>query len=68
LRYAQQNEALERKAVDDACEVIDPSIERDFDCIPLGQAGATPVVTNQRVPRGHPEKEVPFVFQVREPV
>ena len=74
LRYAQQDEALERKAVDDACEVIDPSVERDFDSIPLGQAGATPVVTNQRVPRGHPKKEVPphwaieFVLQVREPV
>jgi len=75
LRHAQQNEALERKAIDDTCEVVDPSIERNLDGVPLGQAGAAPVVTNERMPAGHPEnnkmpphRAIEFVLQVREPV
>lgn len=73
LRHAQQNEALERKAIDDTCEVVDPSIERND--VSLGQAGATPVVTHERMPAGHPEnnkmpphRAIEFVLQVREPV
>ena len=74
LRDAEQREPVEAGRLDHALEVAHEGVERDVVDVPVGQAVAARVVADQPVLGGErlqqmaPDRALPIVFQMIEPV
>src|SRR6266849_3992004 len=73
-RHARQHELLEAGRIDDRLEVFDVLFETEIDAVPVRQAEAALIVSDQRVatrkqrqPRS-PDRALPIEFEMRGPM
>src|SRR5208282_3371996 len=74
LRQSEQWEPLDACRIDDCCKVVDPRIQRYLIHVPIRQACAARIVTDQPMIARKPDKKMPpdrtlpIVFQMVQPV